>query len=898
MKKKKMSKASKKESKIDKIMNMIEAKYLKGRLVESWELEKKEVRATLNNLPNEIKDVYKIESCIAVAGSRIVLKVIEIESEREFALKICRPFEIAIELVKKEYTQVHDLYHPNLVKIFWAKEIPLSRGGKNKTGEQKKIPITLEEFIPDGQNLSGWLRKQLDNVNEEKDILICLRKIRDIFIQIIEGIHYLHEKKVFHCDIKPENILVSDEVVKIVDFGYSKRLFPNLNYFDEKSNSKIGFTWEYALPGLRKSVEEMPSRYCAIALDTHKFSYIEIDMYALGRTIEECIKRIIQTRQNIEQKILEKGGDSKLNHSRESEYWEKYMRLIADRLKGEDSLEDEPKNYEEIKKFPLEIIRVIQYHKKHIIAFEDAIDDLKRIDVDNLGTIAPEWDRSLADRIRIGYLEVPFTPRIRRLYNHPALSRLNRFSQLGIVGLIYPAAKHSRLEHSMGTYAYACKYIESMWEQKDHPFFRCITPPEEIIAASLGALFHDIGQYPHCHDIEDALPSITEHQKFAQELYEKSWDIGGKSIPSLYEYVKEGWGESVADNVKRYLGFPPLDGGLSDPKEGILWGIISGPVDADKLDYVQRDSINLGIGFGVQIERDRLIQYLRPVIRAPAKSQLPLITVGVMNKGLLAAQSLIVGREQLVERVYWHKTVRSFKAMLSTALRKGLKNTDELNDLIREIIRCPSTLRDSNCTENQSESYHLTESDYLMLCKLKEIITDESSKYLIDQILCRKPYKILFDIGTAEWEHPSDRRKIEDVLSPLRNLLSLAPDRFPSIELVRFKFQDLLFQRNIIKSLPGHEKDRDASNARAVAIIIDIPRNRISQSTILVSQNKNIEENFEADLGVFGGGSQHGWIRSMVPRVYIHPSFRASGFDPHTMVELIRVASNYISKAS
>lgn len=890
----------------DKILKMIEREYAKEGLEESWRHENDEIEEILEQLKSRLGTEYTVVNCIAVAGSRIVLKVAELKSNGrdEYALKICRPFREAIDLVAPEYEKVRDLYHPYLIKILWKTEVGIkakkSVTVRGRTIRTTEIPVTLEEYIPGGLNLRKWLDAELRRAESEKDVLDCLRRIRDYFSQMLEGIRYLHEKGVFHCDIKPENVLVSGELIKIVDFGYSKRRVPRRGYYDEKSKSIIGFTWKYAWPPLRRHIERMKSENAAFSLSQPDFSYIKIDKYGLGRTLEECVRIISERRRTLERELVERSiresGTARSTYSRESEFWEGYMRLVADRLKGEDSSDDWPENREVFAKYPIDVMRVIQYQDS-IPAFSIAQNDLRRLDRDDLGSIAPEWDPSLKDRIQIGHTQVPFTPRIRRVYNHPALSRLARVSQLGVVGLVYPAARHTRLEHSMGTFANACKYVESLWIQKDNPFFKCVASPEEVIAATLSALFHDIGQYPLCHDIEDALPSIIGHGEMAGDVYERSWNLGDKQIPSLFEVIRIDWGDPIAVLVKKYLGDHSSESGLSDPKAAILRGVISGPIDADKLDYVQRDSINLGISYGIRIEQERLIQNLRPVMRLPGKGRLPVVTLGVAYKGLLPAQSLIIAREQLLERVYWHKTVRSFKAMLTTALRRGTLSKKKLEKLIRESISSPSSLFDCYTAEETPEAFHLVETDYLLLRGIRSVLNDRSSKYLVDQIACRKPYRALLDLGTAEWFNPSDRMTVERALAPLQHLMLIAPDKYPLIEKARVTFQELLFSKGLITPVSGVEKNPLFGTARDVAVLLDIPRRRPPQSTILVS-GKGTEDDIEVDLGIFSGGSEHGWIKSLVPRVYLNPMFKADDeLGSRIIVNLVQQASKTISES-
>ena len=870
-----------------KILRAIKREYDASSLTTSWDIEGPDVRLAIDSLASIMESEYEFLDCTAVAGSRIVLKVIDRQTRDEFALKVCRPFKDAVSMVGREYRNIRDLYHPNLVRVFWSTELEIE-------GRDFRLPVTREEFIPKGQTLRDWLKRELDQADTEKGILATLKSLNDKFAQMLEGIHYLHLNRVFHCDIKPENIMIGGTTVKIVDFGYSKWRVPGMHNYDEKSGSLIGFTLKYALPNLRNKIRGMKTPEAAVALEDDEFSYIRIDHYALGRTIEECVNEVSERREDIEAAAQRDSPFSKSDYSRTNKYWESYMHLVAGRLKGQDSFDDFQEAKGEITKYPRQVVKAICY-LEDITALKEAIRDLGRIDMDEMERVAPEWDNCIPDRIRVGHTDVPFTPRLRKLYNHAALARLARVSQLGLVGLVYPTARHSRLEHSMGSYANACRYIESLWSQKDDPFFRCVTSPEEVVAASLGALFHDLGQYPHCHDLEDALPGIGSHHLSTKEIYRREWKIGNKKTKSLFEVVKEEWDNQTANLVEKYLNPPDHDFGVSDPKAAILWGVISGPIDVDKLDYVQRDSLNLGVAYGRILDLDRLIQNLRPVVRPPTKGQFPTIKLGVTQKGVLPAHALVVAREQLIERVYWHKTVRSFKAMLATALRRGLKKAQKLERLIKRVRFFPSTELHNAPPEEHVESFHMTESDYAMLREVRELLEDPASEYLIDQILCRRPYHTFLDLAITEWISPSDRKTIERVLEPLRNTLQLIPKRYAAIEQARASFQKLLFQHRIVKEKPGLGRKSGIDLARDVAILIDVPGERMTQSTILV-RGRELGQEHEIDLGALMGSSQHGWVKSLVPRIYLNQLFFAEEVEPRVVVDMLRKATRVIPR--
>ena len=97
-------------------------------------------------------------------------------------------------------------------------------------------------------------------------------------------------------------------------------------------------------------------------------------------------------------------------------------------------------------------------------------------------------------------LDVPLTPRVRRIIDTPPFRRLAKVNQLGFVSLIYPAAIHTRFEHSLGVYRLALLFLKRL--AHDARFAEAISPRDaELFIAA--ALLHDIGHYPYSHLVED-----------------------------------------------------------------------------------------------------------------------------------------------------------------------------------------------------------------------------------------------------------------------------------------------------------------------------------------------------------------------------------------------------------
>src|SRR5688572_23553526 len=119
--------------------------------------------------------------------------------------------------------------------------------------------------------------------------------------------------------------------------------------------------------------------------------------------------------------------------------------------------------------------------------------------------------------IRIPHeIDIPISPRVQHIIDTAEFRRLARISQLGLVSLVYPAAHHTRFEHSLGVYRMALLYLKRL--SHDPRFAAAITPCDGEIFV-VAALLHDLGHWPFCHPIEDiCLPGIPEHELFANSF--------------------------------------------------------------------------------------------------------------------------------------------------------------------------------------------------------------------------------------------------------------------------------------------------------------------------------------------------------------------------------------------
>ncbi len=239
-------------------------------------------------------------------------------------------------------------------------------------------------------------------------------------------------------------------------------------------------------------------------------------------------------------------------------------------------------------------------------------------------------------------LDVPLTDRVRAIIDTAEFRRLARISQLGLVSLVYPAALHTRFEHSLGVYRLGLLLLKQLAHD---PRFSATVRPDEAELFLVAALLHDLGHWPFCHPIEDMrLPGVPTHELFANSFLLES---------ELADVLRDDWGINPRDVVSLSSGKP------EETSRRILASILSGPIDIDKMDYLFRDSLHAGVPYGRNFDQQRLIGSL--CLNAAGDG------LAISDKGKTAAEMMVFARYVMFSEVYWHHGVRSATAMFQRA---------------------------------------------------------------------------------------------------------------------------------------------------------------------------------------------------------------------------------------
>ncbi|MEW6725076.1 MAG: HD domain-containing protein [Bacillota bacterium] len=235
----------------------------------------------------------------------------------------------------------------------------------------------------------------------------------------------------------------------------------------------------------------------------------------------------------------------------------------------------------------------------------------------------------------------------RRLIDVPEMQRLRRIKQTGTADLVYPGCRHTRFEHSLGTYAVARRILASLRQNGT-----TVTEDDEAVVGA-AALIHDITHLPFGHTFEDERRIFSRH------------DQGQRFLA----FLAPGTG---INRVLRELGLlEPIKAIFTGQYNGPRWHkqIIASCIDADLLDYLRRDSYFAGLK---QDYDDRILSYLT------LDEDDLVINMAKHNLDRADARSevlhLLRMRYFLTERVYTHHAKVASGAMISKAVELAVEN--------------------------------------------------------------------------------------------------------------------------------------------------------------------------------------------------------------------------------
>ncbi|QDU36781.1 deoxyguanosinetriphosphate triphosphohydrolase-like protein [Maioricimonas rarisocia] len=255
----------------------------------------------------------------------------------------------------------------------------------------------------------------------------------------------------------------------------------------------------------------------------------------------------------------------------------------------------------------------------------------------------------------------------REIISHPAFQRLRRIRQLGWTDHIYPGAMHTRFEHSLGVMHVATAMLDAIVGGgrtllEEELGFDDAGICRDRILVRLAALLHDLGHTPFSHGAEDLFPEFEEEgRRYVHEEYSAAI-IRHRMRDVIENHPANANYRISADDVANLLE------GSSESARSLIWReIITGQMDADRIDYLLRDSLHAGVDYG-RFDWRRLIGCLALVRTEDERGW----RLGVTEGGLHAAESLVLARYLMFTQVYFHKTRVAYDHHLQMALAELL----------------------------------------------------------------------------------------------------------------------------------------------------------------------------------------------------------------------------------
>jgi len=216
------------------------------------------------------------------------------------------------------------------------------------------------------------------------------------------------------------------------------------------------------------------------------------------------------------------------------------------------------------------------------------------------------------------------------IVQHPFFQRLNRINQLGLASVVYPGARHTRFQHSLGAFHLMSEAIKSLTEKGVYIF------DSEAEAVQAAILMHDIGHGSFSHVLENTLIHGISHE-----------DISLMMMEQINHDLKDQLNLAISIFKDEY------------PNK-IFHQLISSQLDMDRLDYLRRDSFYTGVTEG-NIGSARIIKMLNV-----ADDKLV-----VDSKGIYSIENYLTTRRLMYWQVYLHKTAVGYEKVLVNTLKRA-----------------------------------------------------------------------------------------------------------------------------------------------------------------------------------------------------------------------------------
>jgi HD superfamily phosphohydrolase len=608
----------------------------------TWGAESEAIRRQFDEIMDQLQGLYSPDKPLNVGGGGIAIRLLDLRlssnEESVFAvLKMPRPVAgqaVAVnEILQRETERLRGLRHQNVIRILTYGTTPSNV--HYYVMEHLDAPLDADEYLVSNPTIESLLQ---------------------VLTSAAEGLNYMHLSGLAHLDVKPANIFVAagGKSVVVADLGFAKKVEV------EGVTRYLGGTAGYKHPEHDHLIRTASLSQLDLADPNRELRRDEVstekiraiwDVYSFGVTTLILLRVLELANPHITER-----------------YEYRYVKLMAHRMIGRNLVfavgateaihkygrRDETRTALINERYLG--LRADAFAQLEYVSMQDILTDLaKMVGTFDVLRIVPELSTHPENVIQAAsHGAVPFTDRVRRLVDADEVRALGRVDQLGLVRLVYPSASHSRLEHSLGTLSMAARFARALLNDPLSPLFRQLMTAADMDRLLAICLVHDIGHYALAHDLEEVDREIFGHEKRTQHLLERT----GSRVAQILR--SDAWNVDI-DTLTAIL---ESDRRTPLPlKDMIIKSIIDGPIDADKLDYLLRDSENLRLPYGAGVDVRKLMQCLTVVVNDVGSGSEA--RIGIHDKGRIPAESVAFARYAMYGSVYWHRTHRTMKAMLN-----------------------------------------------------------------------------------------------------------------------------------------------------------------------------------------------------------------------------------------
>ncbi|MCM3179258.1 HD domain-containing protein [Cytobacillus horneckiae] len=213
--------------------------------------------------------------------------------------------------------------------------------------------------------------------------------------------------------------------------------------------------------------------------------------------------------------------------------------------------------------------------------------------------------------------------------------RLRRIKQLGTTYLTFHGAEHSRFNHSLGVYEIVRRISDDVFKGRKE------WNDDDRLLALCAALLHDLGHGPFSHSFEKVFN--LDHENFTKEII-----LGDTQVNKVLQRAGEDFPRKVEEIIAK------------TSKNKLVVSLISSQIDADRMDYLQRDAYFTGVSYG-HFDMERILRVMRP-----REDQ-----VVIKQSGMHAVEDYIMSRYQMYWQVYFHPVTRSAEVILTKILHRA-----------------------------------------------------------------------------------------------------------------------------------------------------------------------------------------------------------------------------------